>query len=1706
MFPSMFLCLWIVYPVASAAAISDNTDAATPVAGVLQGQDSRLDVTASSNATRPCSPSHECMHNSKCEYEYLSGDPYCNCSTAVRDDGRGEGALFAGKYCEYEASAVCSDSLGTTHFCINGGTCDIYVDLKCRCPVGYDGKHCEFESLYPVAPDNDFVGVDGGVPDEINLMEEEEMVDGYCGTTWVDAATWCHKPCQMSGENSECFELGINYKCHRRTGCSADVDDATLYPPSPVPSFMGSQQSEYDALLAFYSHYGGNTWVKNNLWASNDVSICEWYGVQCGTSGSVSHLELKSNGLSGRLDVDVLKWLPDLAVLDLGSNGLWGTIPDSFGNLKKLKSLTLANNPLRGPIPGNLSRLPMLEELDLSLNSFNIFEISEGGYSKLRALVLDNNIIRGTIPKQVFSMTALETISMSENRLTGMIPHDFSFLANLTTLDLHSNDLSGTLPYLNFERLEINVSGNSLTGIAEEACLADKWNNGDVAIYGCDGIACPVGKGNPQGRQSSSSTPCIDCPGSDFIGTIECLTYSPTFVPTPRPTYIPTETPRPTDTPTKTSSPTYTPTIDPSTPPNDNNECKLECRNGGICTQDSKGYREWCTCPPRYTGFQCESLAIFFRPTPPPSIAQNYWPASDIIVPPGCTFYATSSSGRLSSFEKFCGGGAGYADLGPLSDFAVDPITSRGVGIRGSEMFEFDLDRGSILRVGLTPTEKGQTLQALFEAIGFANGFQYVTARHGNEDEITQISSLYEMDPETLEIYHRGPSFDTPIVGLAHWPNKAGGKMYAVSSCDHNSNLYEVDLDTKQSNILCGDMPACFESLAFIPNEYGGTLYGGTNDGCIARIVIKGCRVYNCDTTSAWHSHFANVTGLGAVCPPTPPTPSPTEQIPYDNEKDHLSKFYESTRGQNWLINTNWLSDQIDKCNWYGLECDFSGRVSGISLPSNRVRVPSSFPSVWKYLEYLPNLKVLNLSNNELSGSMPSFAKLSKLQIVDFRGNSISGSLSPDFLLSATFLQHLDLSENEITGNLHSWIPPASLKYLNFSSNYLASSIPVELGLNNGVGLEFLDLSNNWFTFEFQESFYRNMENLTSLRLSHNRLVGTLTSYEGVYYPKLKELDVSHNSMEGEIPQNLFEGNQLATGAIRLDISHNRFRGAFPNLQLDRLYVDAAGNRFLSLADDACQHTEWNDGDILSFGCDGLMCPPKTSNTKGRQSSDGGPCLRCEAATFYGTTECASDALLTFYENTSGEKWARSDNWFSENSSPCDWYGITCDGINRVSAISLPANGLEGYLDTKLFAQLKGIETIDLSQNALTSFDLCADCLLNLRVLNLRGNFLSGTLANDYSALGNLQELDLSSNSISGKLPSFNHAAKLQSLNVSMNKLTGTIPAELMQSSFGITAVKEPFVLDFSFNRLEGVLPSLEVESLDIEVAGNLLTGLDDENCGRWSWNRRHVYLYGCDGIACPPATANAQGRQTSSSSPCIACPSAMHYGTVDCSDDKPQSPPIQCPDNHQCQNGAKCVPSNSTVHGYTCDCKPNGAAQFEKFAGMFCEYEASQFCSDSPDVAEYAFCTNGGRCKEVGISKGSPFRGCDCASNFFGEHCEKNVADTTFELNTTNPPSASPVMVSNRTDESSTPIPSDQEGISTLPSLTPSGSPSAYSSGSPSGSPSSSPSSVPTSIVIEKTEEDTAFDISASTLVGQGFMIVIMIGLPLMIAFVGYN
>ncbi|KAM3361294.1 hypothetical protein P3S68_016148 [Capsicum galapagoense] len=213
------------------------------------------------------------------------------------------------------------------------------------------------------------------------------------------------------------------------------------------------------------------------------------------------------------------------------------------------------------------------------------------------------------------------------------------------------------------------------------------------------------------------------------------------------------------------------------------------------------------------------------------------------------------------------------------------------------------------------------------------------------------------------------------------------------------------------------------------------------------------------------------------------------------------------------------------------------------------------------------NLTHLDLSGSSLSSQIPyEISHLSKLQSLFLSGNSELRVLPCDFkmlLQNLTQLRELDLSHVNIFSTislnfsshlttlmleqleLHGMIPESIFYlpnleelYLDLHSCNLSGQIPKSLW--NLTRIETLDLGDNQLEGPIFHLFTEGLQNLNTLRLSHNSLDGAIPS-SMFSLPSLSVLDLKDNHFSGQLRD--FRYN---SALVYIDISENQLQGPLP--------------------------------------------------------------------------------------------------------------------------------------------------------------------------------------------------------------------------------------------------------------------------------------------------------------------------------------------------------------------------------------------------------------------------------------------------------------------------------------------------------------------------------------------------------------------------------
>ncbi|XP_054778264.1 receptor-like protein 9DC3 [Prosopis cineraria] len=249
-------------------------------------------------------------------------------------------------------------------------------------------------------------------------------------------------------------------------------------------------------------------------------------------------------------------------------------------------------------------------------------------------------------------------------------------------------------------------------------------------------------------------------------------------------------------------------------------------------------------------------------------------------------------------------------------------------------------------------------------------------------------------------------------------------------------------------------------------------------------------------------------------------------------------------------ISSNQLTVQIAEISSYPL-VSFDVSYNNLLSPITR----SKF-----FLENITLLRYLDLSHNQLNGTIPSWCfLLPSLENLYISSNQFTGQIGE---ISSYSLKYLDVSDNKLSSSIpRTLFSLKNLTYLNLSHNFLTGGIQWHnfswknmkfLDLRNNslqgeltssicyaTSLEFLSLSHNYFTSTIPHCISNSLE---VLNLSHNKFTGTIPHYTGSFSLALSMLDLQMNRFSGSIPQSFEKGNNLKT----LNLNGNLLEGSFP--------------------------------------------------------------------------------------------------------------------------------------------------------------------------------------------------------------------------------------------------------------------------------------------------------------------------------------------------------------------------------------------------------------------------------------------------------------------------------------------------------------------------------------------------------------------------------
>ena len=327
-------------------------------------------------------------------------------------------------------------------------------------------------------------------------------------------------------------------------------------------------------------------------------------------------------------------------------------------------------------------------------------------------------------------------------------------------------------------------------------------------------------------------------------------------------------------------------------------------------------------------------------------------------------------------------------------------------------------------------------------------------------------------------------------------------------------------------------------------------------------------------------------------------------QVPDIDEFNALKALWESTNGASWTNKTGWptagnwpsSATSAEMASWYGVTVQ-TGDVQVINLTNNNLT--GSIPSQVNLLKKLRHL-VVNV--NSLTGIAQDLTGLSSLESLQASTNNIEGPL-PNIKNNLNTLGNLAFGFNRFSGGIPlSYTTAGHLQYLTLNDNYLSGSLPPQLG--NLSLLVRIFLQNNRFTGSVPVEF-GGLVNLETLYIFNNQLSGELPSTMANMV-KIIWFYVHQNNLSGAIPSifstmpalyglslrdNKFSGPLPPIRGSQIDVYNNLFTGDFPTMNSSVTLLNASNNKFSSLPSAISTYTALS---VLNFQNNELASLPSS--------------------------------------------------------------------------------------------------------------------------------------------------------------------------------------------------------------------------------------------------------------------------------------------------------------------------------------------------------------------------------------------------------------------------------------------------------------------------------------------------------------------------------
>ena len=424
--------------------------------------------------------------------------------------------------------------------------------------------------------------------------------------------------------------------------------------------------------------------------------------------------------------------------------------------------------------------------------------------------------------------------------------------------------------------------------------------------------------------------------------------------------------------------------------------------------------------------------------------------------------------------------------------------------------------------------------------------------------------------------------------------------------------------------------------------------------------------------------------------------------------------------------------------------------------------------------EWIPpfNLSAIRLRSCIVGPQFPKWLKSQKkLSCVDLSNAKLSDTIPDWFWSLSSQCIYLNLSHNQLSGTLPHILFTGDMIWMNLRSNLLHGSLPRVVSSNIAV----LDLSNNFFSGNITHFLcssqiqlmtilhldnnllsgnipdcWENWESLQVLSLDNNNLSGMIPTSMG-FLTILVSLHLRNNSLSGVIPRALQSCLELRA----LDLSLNAFHGKIPawigTSLLELMTLNLRSNELSGLIPKKlCDLSDLQIMDISNNNLSGSI-PHCFGNF-----------------TSMATKRDLSQRFHFIFNNHSGSTFFENA-YVSTKGGEHNYDTI----LSLMTSIDLSSNSLSGEIPEEI-TNLFALRSLNLSGNHLrgTIPDRIGG-MKDLECLDLSRNQLWGRIPPSMSELTFLDYLNLSYNNLSGPIPTGTQLQRSTPFSFIGNELCG---------------------------------------------------------------------------------------------------------------------------------------------------------------------------------------------------------------------------------------------------------------------------------------------------------------------------------------------